>query len=87
MSGQPLFAQIKLHTYFGGGEVFAAHLAEAATALGGSSVLVVHPKARHWATMQLPDTQSLTLQQDSNARFSFCLRTHSSDDTAPLPAH
>lgn len=57
MSGQPLFAQIKLHTYFGGGEVFAAHLAEAATALGGSSVLVVHPKARHWATMQLPDTQ------------------------------
>ena len=39
------------------------------------------------ARMQLPDTQSLTLQQDSNARFSFCLRTHSSEDTAPLPAH
>ena len=39
------------------------------------------------ARMQLPDTQSLTLQQDSNDRFSFCLRTRSSDDAAPLPAH
>ena len=39
------------------------------------------------ARVQLPDTQSLTLQQDSNDRFSFCLRTRSSDDAAPLPAH
>lgn len=57
MSAPPLFAQIKLHTYFGGGEVFAAHLAEAAASLGGSSVLVVHPAARHWADMHLPQTR------------------------------
>lgn len=57
MSALPLFAQIKLHTYFGGGEVFAAHLAEAAASLGGSSVLVVHPDARHWADMHLPQTR------------------------------
>jgi len=53
----PLFVQIKLHTYFGGGEVFAAHLAEAAANLGGNSVLVVHPAARHWADMHLPQTR------------------------------
>lgn len=52
-----LFAQIKLHTYFGGGEVFAAHLAEAAAGLGGRSVLIVHPAARHWANMHLPQTR------------------------------
>lgn len=52
-----LFAQIKLHTYFGGGEVFAAHLAEAAAGLGGRSVLIVHPAAKHWANMHLPQTQ------------------------------
>lgn len=57
MNAQPLFAQIKLHTYFGGGEVFAAHLAEAAANLGGSSVLVVHPGARHWIDMHLPHTR------------------------------
>lgn len=57
MSSQPLFVQIKLHTYFGGGEVFAAHLAEAAVRLGGGSVLIVHPAAKHWASMHLPNTQ------------------------------
>lgn len=57
MSAPPLFAQIKLHTYFGGGEVFAAHLAEAAASLGGSSILLVHPDASHWANMHLPQTQ------------------------------
>lgn len=56
----PLFAQIKLHTYFGGGEIFAAHLAEAAAGLGGSSVLVVHPEARHWARLHLPATRLIT---------------------------
>lgn len=53
----PLFAQIKLHTYFGGGEIFAAHLAEAAAGLGGSSVLIVHPEAKHWPDLHLPATQ------------------------------
>lgn len=53
----PLFAQIKLHTYFGGGEVFAAHLAEAASNLGGSSILIVHPDALHWGNLNLPATQ------------------------------
>lgn len=57
MSAEPLFAQIKLHTYFGGGEVFAAHLAEAAASLGRSSVLLVHPDASHWENMHLPQTQ------------------------------
>ncbi len=56
----PLFAQIKLHTYFGGGEIFAAHLAEAAAGLGGSSVLIVHPDARHWAGLHLPATRLIT---------------------------
>lgn len=60
MSAAPLFAQIKLHTYFGGGEIFAAHLAEAAAGLGGSSVLVVHPDAEHWARLHLPATQLIT---------------------------
>ncbi len=53
----PLFAQIKLHTYFGGGEVFAAHLAEAASNLGGSSILIVHPDAQHWGNLHLPATR------------------------------
>lgn len=35
--------------------------------------------------MQLPDTQSLTLQQDGNGRFHFSLRTRSGDGAAPLP--
>ena len=58
-SKTPLFAQIKLHTYFGGGEVFACHLAEAASALGGRSLLIVHPKAKHWSGLSLPDTEIL----------------------------
>lgn len=57
MSSQPLFAQIKLHTYFGGGEIFAAHLAEAAANLGANSVLVVHPAAKHWVDIHLPQTR------------------------------
>ncbi len=67
MSAPPLFAQIKLHTYFGGGEVFAAHLAEAAASLGGSSVLVVHPAARHWADMHLPQTRLIEAHDWSEA--------------------
>lgn len=57
MPAEPLFAQIKLHTYFGGGEIFAAHLAEAAAGLGGSSVLIVHPAAKHWQNLHLPATR------------------------------
>lgn len=55
-SSPPLFAQIKLHKYFGGGEVFARQLADAASALGGESILVVHPEARHWQQFYLPAT-------------------------------
>ncbi len=54
MTPPPLFAQIKLHRYFGGGEVFARSLAEAAADLGGRSLLFVHPDADHWRTFRLP---------------------------------
>lgn len=63
----PLFAQIKLHTYFGGGEIFAAHLAEAAAGLGGASVLVVHPDAGHWARLHLPATELITARDWAEA--------------------
>jgi glycosyltransferase involved in cell wall biosynthesis len=50
-------AQIKLHRYFGGGEVFARSLCEAVAALGGSTLLVTHPGAPHWQKYRLPATQ------------------------------
>lgn len=62
MSAPPLFAQVKLHPYFGGGEVFAAHLAEAAAALGGSSVLFIRAGVKHWADLHLPNTQLIEVR-------------------------
>jgi glycosyltransferase involved in cell wall biosynthesis len=50
-------AQIKLHRYFGGGEVFSRSLCEAVAALGGSSLLVTHPGALHWQKYRLPATR------------------------------
>ena len=50
-------AQIKLHRYFGGGEVFARSLCEAVAALGGSTLLVTHPAAPHWRKYRLPATR------------------------------
>ena len=62
MSEKPLFAQVKLHPYFGGGEVFASHLAEAAAALGGSSVLIIRSGVKHWADLHLPNTQLIEVR-------------------------
>ena len=57
MNKLPLFVQINLHPNFGGGEVFAAHLAGAAADLGSGSMLVVHPATKYWADMALPNTR------------------------------
>ncbi|MDA8109398.1 MAG: glycosyltransferase [Betaproteobacteria bacterium] len=56
-AGSFTLAQIKLHRYFGGGEVFARSLAEAVAALGGRTFLVTHPAAAHWTGFRLPATE------------------------------
>ncbi|MGE5467641.1 MAG: glycosyltransferase family 4 protein [Ignavibacteria bacterium] len=80
----PAFAQIKLHKYFGGGEVFARTLCEAAASLGRRSILVVHPEAPHWREFRLPQTELLFATSSEEAvaqlRPGVPLITH-----APLP--
>ncbi|MBI4754799.1 MAG: glycosyltransferase family 4 protein [Betaproteobacteria bacterium] len=45
--------QINLQQGFGGGEVYAAAFARAVAAVGLESVLVTHPRARAWGTLDM----------------------------------
>jgi len=55
----PTLAQIKLHRYFGGGEIYARLLCEAVASAGGSTLLITHPEAQHWREFSLPNTQRI----------------------------
>lgn len=49
-----IIAQLKLHKYFGGGEVYAQFLCEAISRMGYQPLIITHPDAHYWDNLPLP---------------------------------
>ena len=49
-----IISQLKLHTNFGGGEVYARFLCEAISRIGFQPLIVTHPDATYWNYLPLP---------------------------------
>ncbi len=55
MSGPPLVAQIKLHRYFGGGEVYAQFITRSLSNLTIPNIIFTHKNADYWELLTLPN--------------------------------
>lgn len=56
MQHTPAIAQLKLHRYFGGGEVYARFLCVAFAGLEWPNLMLTHARAGYWEGLALPDS-------------------------------